>query len=213
MKKEINKILDELIKRYPDLISIKGNIYDAFEIIKDCYESGNKLLIAGNGGSASDANHIVGELMKGFKKERKIDINFENKLREVDNSIADIIISKLQGALPAISLTEHSSLNTAYLNDVDGLFCIAQQVYGYGKEKDIFLAISTSGNSKNILYAAITAKAKGMKVIGLTGQTGGKLSTLSDILINVPECDAFKVQEFHLPIYHALCLMLEEYFY
>ena len=119
----------------------------------------------------------------------------------------------MQNALPAIALTSHTSLNTAFLNDVDGKLCFAQQVNGYGMKGDVFMAMSTSGNSENILYAAITAKAKGLKVIGLTGKGGGKLASLADVMIAVDEEETYRAQELHVPVYHCLCLMLEEYFF
>lgn len=203
----------DLIHRYPVLAANEDSINKAYEIIKDSYKSCGKLLIAGNGGSASDADHIVGELMKGFILPRKMDDDFANKLKAVDKEKGSELALKLQGALPAVALNNHNSLNTAYLNDVDAGMCFAQQVNGYGEEGDVLLAISTSGNSKNILYAAVTARAKGMKVIGLTGMGGGKLRALSDEIISVSEKDTYKIQELHLPVYHCLCLMLEDYFF
>lgn len=202
-----------LIHRYPVLAVNEDSIQKAYEIIKGSYQSGGKLLIAGNGGSASDADHIVGELMKGFLLPRKVDDDFANKLKAVDEAKGAELAMKLQGALPTIALSNHNSLNTAFINDVDGSMCFAQQVNGYGNPGDVFLAISTSGNSKNILYAAVTAKAKGMKVIGLTGKCGGKLSGLADSVIAVDETETYKIQELHLPIYHCLCFMLENYFF
>ena len=190
--------LDELIERYPCLAPMKEQIGHAYEILKEAYESGHKLLIAGNGGSAADSEHIAGELMKGFRKKR---------------TMSKEMSEKLQGALPAIALCGHPGLSTAFLNDVDGQLIFAQQVYGYGNEGDVLLAISTSGNSANIYYACVTAKAKGMKVIGLTGRDGGKLKHISDETLIVPESETFKIQELHLPIYHALCLMLETHFF
>ena len=202
-----------LIHRYPVLAVNEDSIQKAYEIIKGSYQSGGKLLSAGNGGSASDADHIVGELMKGFLLPRKVDDDFANKLKAVDEAKGAELAMKLQGALPTIALSNHNSLNTAFINDVDGSMCFAQQVNGYGNPGDVFLAISTSGNSKNILYAAVTAKAKGMKVIGLTGKCGGKLSGLADSVIAVDETETYKIQELHLPIYHCLCFMLENYFF
>jgi len=206
-------ILDELVARYPVISSIKNEIYQAYLLLKDCYENHHKLLIAGNGGSAADADHIVGELMKGFKKERIIPSKFAENLKALDYERGGYLTRKIQGALPAIALNNHSALNTAYLNDVDGVLCYAQQVYGYGNTGDVFLGITTSGNSENIIYSALVAKAKGMKVIGLIGKNGGKLKGISDVSIIVPEEETYKIQELHLPIYHTLCLMLEEYFY
>lgn len=205
--------IDLLIERYPVLSSVRNNVMQAYRLLERSYENGGKLLIAGNGGSAADADHIVGELMKGFQKRRRISEESALKLKKAGGVAGEEIAEKLQGALPAIALQNHAALNTAYLNDVDGLFCFAQQVYGYGGAGDVFLGISTSGNSKNVLYAAITAKALGMTVIGLTGKDGGKLKALSDDAIVVPEDETYRIQELHLPVYHCLCLMLEDRFF
>lgn len=213
MEKNIQKFVDELVERYPKLALVKNEIEETYEILKFSYKNDGKLLIAGNGGSCADSEHIVGELMKGFCLKRSVPEEFSNILRNIDEEMGNNLSEKLQGALPAIALDNHNALNTAYLNDVDGLLCYAQQVYGYGKKEDVFLGISTSGNSKNILNAAIVAKAKGMKVIGLTGEGGGKLAELSDVVIKVPEKETYKIQELHLPIYHCLCLMLEKNFF
>lgn len=209
----MNRYIDELIERYPILESSKESICKAYEIIAESYENSGKLLIAGNGGSSSDSDHIVGELMKGFVLSRKLDDTLKAKLCEIDEGMGLELSEKLQGALPAIALSNHNSLNTAFLNDVDGSMCFAQQVNGYGTPNDVFLGISTSGNSKNIIYAAITAKAKGLKVIGLTGRGGGKLAAIADVVIAVDEKETYKIQELHLPVYHCLCLMLEERFF
>ena len=209
----MNKFIDELIDRYPKLESIKKDIEVAYELIKDMYKDGGKLLVGGNGGSAADSEHIVGELMKGFCKKRKISTDLAEKLENINEDLGLELGKCLQGALKAIAITGHTGLTTAFENDVDPNMIFAQQVYGYGDNKDILLCISTSGNSKNLIYAAITAKAKGMKVITLTGKDGGKLKEYSDISIIVPENETFKIQELHLPIYHALCLELEEFFF
>lgn len=205
-------ILEELIDRYPALKDQKDNILNSFEILKNSFEGGNKLLIAGNGGSAADSNHIVGELMKSFEVDRKIDSDLYNKIKS-NPKYGEELVSSLQGALPTISLNNHESLNTAFLNDVNPRAAFAQQIIGYGNEGDVFLGISTSGNSKNVVMAAITAKAKGLKVIGLTGNRNSDLEEVADITIKAPESRVFKVQEYHLPIYHCLCLMLEDYFF
>lgn len=205
--------LEELIQRYPVLKSVKEQIAQAYEILKGCYESGHKLLVAGNGGSGADCEHIVGELMKGFKKERKLPDDVVRRLMEADQKAGEQLAGKLQGALPAIALTGHPGLSTAFLNDVDGSMIYAQQVYGYGVKGDVLLAISTSGNAENIHYACVTARAKGLKIIGLTGKDGGMLKQDADTAIVVPEQETFKIQELHLPIYHVLCLMLEECFF
>lgn len=210
---EVKKLLEELIDRYPLLQSIETQIADTYYALEETYANKGKLLVAGNGGSAADAEHIVGELMKSFKNSRTIDQNMIQALEDIDSEKGRWIGEKLQGALPAIAVVDHLALSTAYLNDVNPLLGIAQQVYGYGNEHDTFLGISTSGNSENILYAATVAKAKGLKVIALTGGTGGKLKELADIAVIVPETETYKIQEFHLPIYHTLCLMLEERFF
>lgn len=209
----MNKFIDELIDRYPKLESIKKDIEVAYELIKNMYKDGGKLLVGGNGGSAADSEHIVGELMKGFCKKRKISTDLAEKLENINGDLGLELGKCLQGALKAIAITGHTGLTTAFANDVDPNMIFAQQVYGYGDNKDSLLCISTSGNSKNLIYAAITAKAKGMKVITLTGKDGGKLKEYSDISIIVPENETFKIQELHLPIYHALCLELEEFFF
>ena len=205
--------LNELMDRYPILQPVRESIAEAYKVLRECFESGHKLLVAGNGGSAADSEHMVGELMKGFVKQRLMSEDMAKKLEAVDLEAGKELSSKLQGGLPTIPLTGHPGLSTAFLNDVDGLMVYAQQVYGYGKEGDVLLGISTSGNAANIYYALVTAKAKGMKVIGLTGKDGGKLGKQADVAVIVPEQETFKIQELHLPIYHTLCLMLEEYFF
>ena len=205
--------LDLLIMRYPHLECCKGNIIIAFEFIRDCYKNGGKLLVCGNGGSAADAEHIVGELMKGFKKARHLASIEVEKLVEIDSLMGRTLADNLQGALPAIALDGHPALTTAYMNDCEPMICFAQQVYGYGCKNDVLFAISTSGNSRNVLYAVVAAKAKGMVVIGLTGENDSKLSAMSDVCIRVPSTETYQIQELHLPIYHCLCLMLEDYFF
>lgn len=213
LKKRIDAHLDLLTERYPILEGVKNEIATAYSIISDCYQKGGKLLIAGNGGSAADAEHIVGELMKSFVLERKIEHDVAEKLVSIDIELGTVLARNLQGALPAIALDGHMSLSTAYMNDCEPLLCFAQQVNGYGNAGDVFLGISTSGNSKNVLYAAAVARAKGMKVIGLTGKNDSKLSVFADICIKAPQSETYMVQELHLPIYHCLCLMLEERFF
>lgn len=207
------KHLDLLLTRYPELCVAKQDIVSSYLILKASFERNGKLLIAGNGGSAADSEHIVGELMKGFVLPRKIEKEFADVLCSIDNDFGVTLKNGLQGALPAIALDGHPALSTAYLNDCEPLLCFAQQINGYGKSEDVFLGISTSGNSANIIYAAITAKAKGMKVIGLTGAMESKLSKFSDACIRVPRTETYMIQELHLPVYHCLCLMLEEYFF
>ena len=205
MKKETREIFEELFIRYPDLLPCKQDIESAFLLIKEAYQNDKKLLICGNGGSASDAEHIVGELMKNFKKHRKFD---EKMLKALENEPE--LLNGLEPGLPAISLVSQTSLITAYLNDHDPNFIYAQQVSIYGKEGDILIAISTSGNSKNCVNAAKVAKALNLKVISLTGMKESELSKISDTTIKVPETETYKVQERHLPIYHTLCAMIEE---
>ncbi len=209
----MNKQIEVLIERYPALNVCTEDIETAFEYMKTSYENGGKLLIAGNGGSAADSEHIVGELMKGFKKARKLPLEQKDSLKAVNEDLGSILSENLQGALPAIALDGHSALTTAYMNDCEPLLCFAQQVNGYGKKEDVLLGISTSGNSKNVLYAATVAKAKGMKVVGLTGQKDSKLKALADVTIQVPQTETYMIQELHLPVYHCLCLMLEDYFF
>ncbi|MBQ6449892.1 SIS domain-containing protein [bacterium] len=208
-----NKYLAELLIRYPRLAACENSVYQTYQMLLDSFANQHKLLVAGNGGSCADAEHLVGELMKGFCLPRLLDEQQKQKLISIDDEIGKTLGKKLQGALPTLALTNHNALNTAYLNDVDGLYIYAQQVYGYGQVGDVFLGISTSGNSKNILNAAVTAKAKQLKVIGLTGENGGRLKDYCDVCICVPETETFKVQELHLPVYHCLALMLEEKFF
>lgn len=207
------KQIEELTKRYPALEVCKDDILSAYEILSEAYSNGRKLLVCGNGGSASDSEHIVGELMKEFKLKRKVYADQAAALKEIDPELGQVLADNLQGALPAISLTGHSSLQTAFMNDAVPELVFAQQVNGYGKPGDVFLGISTSGNSKNVLYAAVNAKAKGLKVIGLTGAKENKLMKYADVCIRVPETETYKIQELHLPVYHALCLMLEDKFF
>lgn len=176
----------------------------------DRVKSGGKILVCGNGGSSSDSEHIVGELLKGFCIKRPLDESFKNKLREcVHEKDVDTIIGCLQGAIPAISLASQTGFLTAYGNDVSFEMAYAQQVYAYGGKYDILIGLSTSGNAANICYAAMVAKAMGLLVVSITGETGGRLKHLSDILLNVPAKETFEVQEYHLPLYHYICMALE----
>ena len=213
LETRLYQYIDLLILRYPQLIVAKDCIVEAYQILEESYTNDGKLLVAGNGGSAADAGHIVGELMKGFVNPRKLEAEYSDALITVNKELGRVLSENLQGALPAIALDGHLALTTAYLNDCEPLLCFAQQVNGYGRKSDVFLGISTSGNSRNILYAATVAKAKGMKVIGLTGEKDSKLSEISDTCIQVPETETYKIQELHLPVYHCLCLMLEDTFF
>lgn len=210
---KIKEFLGTLVSRYPELNGCKMDIDKAYSVLQECFAKGKKLLVAGNGGSAADAEHIVGELMKGFVKPRKLGKDLSDALLSVNPDLGKTLSESLQGALPAIALDGHFALTTAYMNDCEPLLCFAQQVNGYGKDGDVFLGISTSGNSKNILYAATVAKAKGLKVIGLTGERESGLSAMADVCIRVPQKETYKIQELHLPVYHCICLMLEETFF
>ena len=212
-EKELYAQLDELIARYPILKGVGGDIIASYLILQNIYENGGKLLIAGNGGSAADTEHIAGELMKRFRKSRPVTEKFAKDLVRVDAKRGRSLAKNLECSLMAIPLVAHEALTTAYINDVDGLGVFAQQLFGYGTDRDVFLAISTSGDSENILNAAVVAKALGMKVIGLTGKTGGELAHFADVAVKVPETETYKIQELHLPIYHWWCMMLEEYFF
>ena len=207
------KHIDLLTERYPSLEPIRQELIDAYLIMEESYSKGGKLLVAGNGGSAADSEHIVGELMKGVKMPRKASSEFAEKLKSVDEELGTVLAENLQGALPAIALDGHLALTTAYMNDCEPLLCFAQQINGFGKPEDVFLGISTSGNSKNILYAATVAKAKGMKVIGLTGAKDSRMQDFSDICVKAPNTETYMIQELHLPIYHCWCLMLEDKFF
>lgn len=213
LENKLMKHIDLLVERYPSLKSEKNSIIEAYLLMEGCYANNGKLLVAGNGGSAADAEHTVGELMKGFKMPRKLETNFAERLMAENRELGTVLAENLQGALPAIALDGQLALSTAYMNDCEPLLCFAQQVNGYGKVGDVFLGISTSGNSKNILYAATTAHAKGMKVIGLTGAKSSKLEQMSDVCIKVPQTETYMIQELHLPVYHCLCLMLEDKFF
>ena len=203
--------IEELVERYPELSVNKAEIVKAAECIIDAYKNGNKILCCGNGGSAADSLHIVGELMKAFVCKRKVSAEWQEKFSSCKDS--EYIIKNLQMALPAISLVSETGLLTAYANDVAPDMNFAQQVFGQGKEGDVLIAISTSGNSANVIYAAEVAQAMGIKVIGLTGEAGGTLKSLADVLINVPQKETFKIQELHLPVYHSICLAVESEFY
>ena len=213
LKKKIQKHLDLLVKRYPILEICKEDIEKAYLVLEKCYEHDGKLLIAGNGGSAADSEHIAGELMKRFKAPRPVPEEFAAKLSRIDPERGSLLAKNLERGLMAIPLVAHEALTTAYINDVDGLGVFAQQLYGYGRPGDVFLGISTSGNSKNVMSATVVARALGIKVIGLTGANGGELAEVADVAIKVPETETYMIQELHLPVYHCLCLMLEERFF
>ncbi len=210
---KMQKHIDLLISRYPVLESVREEIAQGYLIMKECYEHDGKLLIAGNGGSAADSEHIAGELMKRFKSPRPVTPEFAEKLKSIDPVRGENLAKNLERGLMAIPLVAHEALTTAYINDVDGLGVFAQQLFGFGRQGDVFLGISTSGNSKNVMSATVVARAIGMKVIGLTGQDGGELAEAADVAVKVPEKETYMIQELHLPIYHCWCLMLEDRFF
>lgn len=205
--------LQELLQRYPQLSDISDELNDAADLLEQSVLAKGKILVCGNGGSAADADHIVGELMKKFIKERPIAQELQKELKKINPEKGGMLASKLEGSIPAICLSAHTALSTAFGNDVDSAISYAQQVSGYGVTGDIFWGLSTSGNAKNVIYAAIVAKAKGLKVLGMTGEKGGQLKNLCDVCIRVPEKETFKVQELHLPIYHWLCIYLESLYW
>jgi len=201
MKSGVERHYERLFQRYPDMEYMRESVMNAFNIICQAYQQGKKVMICGNGGSAADAEHIVGELMKGFYLPRKI---------------KNPPLEGLQGALPALALTQHTALATAVMNDMDATLIFAQQVYGYGQEGDVLICISTSGNAENVIKAAKTACAMGIKVIGMTGGgnfPGGRLAKYCDVLLAVSADTTADVQELHLPLYHTLCAMLEAEFF
>ncbi len=213
MEQRVEKHLDTLIKRFPKLECCRGDIEKAYRLLEEAYEKDHKLLIAGNGGSAADSEHIAGELMKRFQTPRPCPQEFAEKLKEIDPIRGENLAKNLEQGLMAIPLVAHEALTTAYINDVDGMGVFAQQLYGFGRPGDVFLGISTSGNSKNVMSATVVARALGIKVIGLTGAEGGELARVADTAIRVPETETYMIQELHLPVYHCLCLMLEDRFF
>lgn len=209
MKERTAELLDRFFNTNRDLKIIKKDILHACEMISETYKKGGKLLICGNGGSSADADHIVGELMKGFLLKRPLDIELKIKLQEYFGEKGKEISKKLQVGLPAISLNAHTALNTAFINDVDPMLNYAQQVVGYAKDEDILVGISTSGNAKNVCFAFMAAKAKDIKCIGITGENGGKLASMVDCCLMAPSNETFRIQEYHLAIYHFICAYVE----
>ncbi len=208
MKEKITAMKNHLFERYPSLKACESDIDSAFELIKRTYSLGGKILTCGNGGSCSDADHIVGELMKGFLLKREPTPEQETSLTEAFG--CNETAKKFQQAIPAISLTAQSGIITAFANDVDPELVYAQLVFGYADEKDLVIGLSTSGNSKNVVNAICAAKAKGASTLSLTGTKQSRMSELSDVTIRVPECETYKIQELHLPVYHYLCAAIEE---
>jgi len=207
MKKETLAILEKTIADHPALAICRDDIIKAYKVLISCYKNGGTVLICGNGGSAADSEHIVGELMKGFLKKRPLPAADKEKIDD------DTLSFNMQGALPAISLVSQTSIATAFMNDVEPNMVFAQQVYGYRNESNVLIGITTSGNSKNIVNAVKVANAFKMNTIGMTGETGGVLSSLCTVTLKAPEKETYRVQEYHLPIYHALCAMVESEFF
>ena len=213
LEARLEKHIDLLIERYPILEECRQSLIDAYLIMEEAYEGDHKLLIAGNGGSAADSEHIAGELMKRFKTPRPVTPEMAERLKAIDPVRGENLAKNLERGLMAIPLVAHEALSTAYINDVDGLGVFAQQLFGFGRPGDVFLGISTSGNSKNVMSATVVARALGIKVIGLTGAKGGELAQVADVVVKVPERETYMIQELHLPVYHCWCLMLEDKFF
>ena len=211
MKNTTKLIFEELFERYPELEVCREDVLKSFNLMRETYVNGGKVLVCGNGGSAADSEHIVGELMKNFKKCRRASDELIENLEGCPESLR--LSEVLEGNLPAISLTSHLSLTTAYSNDKEPSAVFAQQLSGLGVKGDTFIAISTSGNSLNCVYACLVARAKGLNTVAFTGEKESRLSFLSDVTVKVPQRETFKIQELHLPVYHALCAMLEEEFF
>ncbi|HMA65356.1 MAG: SIS domain-containing protein [Fibrobacterota bacterium] len=210
MKNSTKVLFDVCMEKYPSLHTCSKEIMNAFNALLNCFTNGGKVLVCGNGGSAADAEHIVGEFMKKFRVMRPVNKDFIKKMTELGYDDAEHLASKLETGLPAISLVSQTSLITAVINDVGGEYVFAQQVYGYGKPNDVLIALSTSGNSANVVAAVKVARALGMAVIGFTNVMGGKMKPLCNINICVPDTITFQIQELHLPVYHLLCAMVEE---
>ena len=206
-------MLKELFERYPSLTACEDSILAAEKALIDCYEKGGKLLLCGNGGSCADCDHITGELMKGFLKKRPLSEKRKAEMKAASPALTDDLLAKLQVGLPAVSLPSIAGLNSAFCNDVDPELIYAQSVLGLGKRGDVLIALSTSGNAKNVAHAVAVAKALGVTVIGMTGEGGGALAREADIAIRVPERETFKVQELHLPVYHYICAAVEAHFF
>lgn len=213
MKEATKKALDGLFARYPVLAACRTDVFAAADTICASFRAGGKLIACGNGGSAADAEHIVGELMKGFLKKRRLPEKMRTRMKESFPQDADYLYENLQGALPALSLVNQVALGTAFANDQAADLVFAQQVMGIGRKGDVLLAISTSGNSKNVVYAALAARLQGVRTVALTGRSGGRLRDVADIVVAVPDDETYRIQELHLPVYHALCIAAEEEFF
>lgn len=213
MEEKSRELAEELMRRHPELKACYQDFMKAYDIMEECYAHDGKMLIAGNGGSAADCEHIAGELMKRFQISRPVSGEFADKLKKIDPVRGEKLSKNLERGLMAVPLVAHVALTSAYINDVDGEGVFAQQLLGFGRRGDVFLGISTSGNSENVMCAAVVAKAIGMRVIALTGQDGGVLKNIADVAVIVPEQETYLIQEKHLPIYHCWCRMLEKHFF
>lgn len=212
MEKQLSPLWDKHLSLHPEAAYYQTDFFTVLEKLITCFEQGGKLMLCGNGGSAADCEHIAGELMKGFLKQRPLPKEQQDRL-QAEGAEGELLAQKLQGALPCIALTGHPALTTAFSNDVEPSMTFAQQVWGYGRKGDVLLAISTSGNAKNVRLAVLAAKAQGVCTIGLTGRSGGKLLELCDLTLRVDETETYRVQEQHLALYHTLCAMLEAHFF
>jgi D-sedoheptulose 7-phosphate isomerase len=213
MKDTVLNELEILLANYPELSTCKGDILASFGMMKDCYLHGGLIMTCGNGGSAADAGHIVGELMKGFKQKRRLTDGQRAKIKSLFPVEGDFLADNLQQAIPALSLSDQVALTSAFINDIAPDMVFAQQVFGYGKERDILIGLSTSGNSKNVVNACRVAASSGVKTIGLTGESGGEMRDVCNVTIRVPATETYRVQEYHLPVYHTLCAMMETAFF
>lgn len=213
MKANAIEILNSLFTRYPQLVICRQNVERAFHVLEDCYTAGGKVLVCGNGGSAADSEHIVGELMKGFVKRRPLTPEETGLLKAAFPDEGAHLSAGLQRALPAISLCSQTALMTAIGNDISLDMVFAQQAFGYGKRGDVLIGLSTSGNAMNVVNAVKVAKAFGLTTVGITAAGGGLMEKICDITILLPETETYKVQELTLPLYHTLCLMLEYSFF
>lgn len=202
-------MIDGLFASYPQLKRCENEIERAVDVLVSVFRSGKTLLLCGNGGSAADCEHISGELCKGFKSRRALDETKKKEMKRACPAVSDALLEKLQVGLPAIPLPSLTSLSTASANDIGADLTFAQAVCAFAGQGGALMAISTSGNAENVVNAALTAKAFGMDVIALTGSGGGKLAGIADVAIRVPEEETYRVQELHLPVYHAICAEIE----
>jgi D-sedoheptulose 7-phosphate isomerase len=209
MKEVVQKELDILLLNYPELVTCKNDIVAAFEYMLACSLRKGLIMTCGNGGSAADAGHIVGELMKGFKLKRPLTPGECETLKKAFPDKGDYLATHLQRGIPALSLSDQVAITSAFINDVAPDMVFAQQVFGYGKAEDVLVALSTSGNSRNVVNACRVANAFHIKTIGMTGESGGEMKDICDVTIRVPACETYRIQEYHLPVYHTLCSMLE----